>query len=337
MIEATLGVRLEREIREQPGVWRRLAASDEAAALAQLLRGKEVAFVGSGSSRFAAQLGALALRRRGVPAVALAATEVRFEAPAYRGRTVVALSQSGRSRDILDAVEALEPALLIALTNDAASPLAGRSDLAFLLEAGVETAVPATKTVTATVALLLWAAGLSGGPTERSARTLAACADAVEAWLGGSGPDEVAGVAAQVAPLRSLVFVGSGYGVPVARELALKVNEATYLHAEGFAAGEFRHGSAALLEAGTALCGIVDEASRDLVERPLSEAARSGALRFAIGAGPAPEGVPVLGPLTAEAFNTLGWLVTGQLLALYVGRARGIDGDAPRGLSKFLS
>jgi glucosamine--fructose-6-phosphate aminotransferase (isomerizing) len=131
--------------------------------------------------------------------------------------------------------------------------------------------------------------------------------------------------------------VGSGYGVPVARELALKVNEATYLHAEGFAAGEFRHGSAALLEAGTALCGIVDEASRDLVERPLSEAARSGALRFAIGAGPAPEGVPVLGPLTAEAFNTLGWLVTGQLLALYVGRARGIDGDAPRGLSKFLS
>jgi glucosamine--fructose-6-phosphate aminotransferase (isomerizing) len=333
----TLGTRLEREIREQPAVWRRVAASGDATALADLLRDREVAFVGSGSSLFAAQLGALALRRRGVPAAALAATEVRFEAPAYRRRTVVALSQSGRSRDILEAVETLEPSVLIALTNDPASPLATRADIAFLLDAGLESAVPATKTVTASAAILLWAAALVGGPTQRGAESLLATADAVEAWLDGPATGASEALAAAVAPLRSLVFVGSGYGVPVARELALKVKESSYLHAEGFAAGEFRHGSAALLEAGTALCGIVDAASRTLVARPMNEAARSGALRFTIGESLDEAGVAPLGPSTGEAFNTLAWLVAGQMLALAIGRARGVDGDAPRGLTKFLS
>jgi glucosamine--fructose-6-phosphate aminotransferase (isomerizing) len=336
MTDVALGARLEREIREQPAVWRQLAARGEAIALAELLRGRQVAFVGSGSSLFAAQLGSLALRRRGVPAVALAATEVRFEAPAYRGRTVVALSQSGRSADVLDAVGLLEPDVLIALTNDPASPLAARADLAFLLEAGVEAAVPATKTVTATAAMLLWAAGCIDGRTDRSAATLIATADAVEAWLDGPETGAVRTAAAAIAPLRSLVFAGSGYGVPVARELALKTKEASYLHAEGFAAGEFRHGSAALLEAGTALCGIVDAASIDLVARPLEEAARSGALRFTIGTEPVGD-IPRLGPVVGDAFNTLAWLVAGQMLALEIGRLRGVDGDAPRGLRKFLS
>jgi glucosamine--fructose-6-phosphate aminotransferase (isomerizing) len=330
-----LGSRLEREIREQPGVWRRLAASGQAPELAAALRGRPIAFVGSGSSLFVAQLGALALRRRGAAAVALAATEVRFEAAAYRGRTVVALSQSGRSQDVLDAVETLDPATLIALTNDAGSPLAARAGKTFLFEAGVESAVPATKTVTAGVALLLWAAGLPEGETSRNAAALCRTAGAVEDWLAAPG-EALHEVARAVAPLRSLVFAGSGYGVPVARELALKIKEATYLHAEGFAAGEFRHGSAALLDAGTALCGIVDEASRALVRRPFEEAAFSGALRFTIGSG-LDAGIPALGPETGEAFDALAWLVTGQRLALAIGRLRGVDGDAPRGLRKFLA
>lgn len=344
MTPEPLGEQLGREIREQPAVWRRMAGRDDAPELAQLLRGREVAFVGSGSSLFAAQLGALALRRRGTAAAALAATEVRFEAPAYRRRTVVAISQSGRSQDVLDALDLLDPDVLVALTNDAASPLARAATRTFPLDAGLERAVPATKTVTSTVALLLWAAGMVAGRTARSAATLRATADAVESWLWGDGPAEVGRVALELAGLRSLVFVGSGYGVPVARELALKLKEASYLHAEGFAAGEFRHGSAALLEAGTALCGIVDDASRDLVSRPLAEAALSGALRFTIGGalgtgrveGEGSEAIARLGPKVEEAFNTLAWLVTGQLLALYVGRARGVDGDAPRGLRKIV-
>ena len=131
-----------------------------------------------------------------------------------------------------------------------------------------------------------------------------------------------------------VAVVGAGYGVPIALELALKIKEASYLHAEGFAAGEFRHGSAAILDATTTLVGIVDDASREIVRRPLDEAARTESLRYTIGEPI--EGVLRLGAETSEAFNTLAWLVAGQLLALEVGRARGIDGDAPRGLTKFV-
>ena len=124
-----LGERFEAEIREQPAVWRAIAATDLATTFAQAVHENDVVLVGSGSSLFVAMLGALALRRRGVRAAALPATEAAFERTSYRGRTVIALSQSGRSADVLAAVETLAPERLIALTNDATSPLASRADL----------------------------------------------------------------------------------------------------------------------------------------------------------------------------------------------------------------
>jgi glucosamine--fructose-6-phosphate aminotransferase (isomerizing) len=328
-----LGERFEGEIREQPAVWRRIARSAHAAVLAEALRERDVVLVGSGSSLFVAMLGALALRRRDARAAALAASEAAFERGANRGRTVVALSQSGRSADILAAIELLEPHRLIALTNDAHAPLAQRADLVIDVAAGVERAVPASKSVSAMVAVVLWAAALLGGPSERSAATLVRTADDVEHWLEDAlGRMET--VAAALALQRSVAVVGAGYGVPVAYELALKLKEASYLHAEGFPAGEFRHGSATILDAQTGLIGIVDDASREIVKRPLGEAERTHSLRYTVGGEI--EGIVRLGPLVGEAFNTLAWLVTGQVLALAVGRARGIDSDAPRGLSKYV-
>jgi glucosamine--fructose-6-phosphate aminotransferase (isomerizing) len=330
-----LGERFEREIREQPAVWRRIAASPLAHELADAVRGRDVVLVGSGSSLFVAMLGALALRRRGVRAAALAASEAEFERGAQRGRTVVALSQSGRSADVLRAVELLEPERSIALTNDATAPLAARCDLVVDVAAGREHAVPATKSVTAMVAVLLWGAALVAGPSERGPAELERVADAVEAWLGDDAAKrEVAAAAERLAMRRSIAVVGAGYGVPVAFELALKIKESTYVHAEGFAAGEFRHGSVAMLDAGTALVGVVDDASRAIVARPLAEAERTDSLRYTIGE--ALPGIARLGPVTGEAFNTLAWLATGQALALALGRARGVDGDAPRGLTKFV-
>jgi fructoselysine-6-P-deglycase FrlB-like protein len=113
----SLGAAFESEIREQPDVWRRLAASTDARDLSGALRGRDVVLVGSGSSLFVAMLGALALRRRGVRAAAVAASEAGFEHGAYRDRTVVALSQSGRSADVLRAVEVLRPERLNARTS----------------------------------------------------------------------------------------------------------------------------------------------------------------------------------------------------------------------------
>lgn len=329
-----LGERFEAEIREQPAVWRAIAATDLATTFAQAVHENDVVLVGSGSSLFVAMLGALALRRRGVRAAALPATEAAFERTSYRDRTVIALSQSGRSADVLAAVETLAPKRLIALTNDATSPLASRADLVLDIAAGSERAVPASKSVTAMIAVVLWGAALVGGTTERRAASLRATADDVDTWLTS---DAIAGVeraAQRIARRRSVAVVGAGYGVPVALELALKLKEASYVHAEGFAAGEFRHGSAAILDATTTLVGVADDASAAIVARSLADAERTETLRFTIGAPLA--GVTMLGPRTGEAFNTLAWVVAGQMLALEVGRARGVESDTPRGLTKYV-
>jgi glucosamine--fructose-6-phosphate aminotransferase (isomerizing) len=331
----TLGARFEREIREQPEVWRRIAASSKADDLARAIGSGPVCLLGSGSSLFAAQLGALALRRRGIWASALAATEARFDREVYRNGCIIALSQSGRSGDLLAALDALEPRRTIALTNTPGSPLAARAQVAIDVAAGPEEAVPASKSVTAMAAILLWSAALIAGHRNRTAATLLGAAEDVEGWLEGAGWREAEDAARALAQRRAVAIVGAGYSVPVVYELALKMKEASYIHAEGFAAGEFRHGSSAMLDASFALIGILDETSRDIVERPMAEAESAGALRFVIGA---PLGkIPLLGPATGEAFNTLAWLVTGQVLALCAGRAAGIDSDAPRRLSKFLA
>jgi glutamine---fructose-6-phosphate transaminase (isomerizing) len=328
------GVRFEAEIREQPAVLARLAASQTAQALNSAIGEREPVFIGSGSSLFVAQLATLAWRRSGRRAEALAASEARFQAGAYRGCCAVALTQSGRTGDVLDALDALVPAHTIALTNDLASPLARRADVTIDILAGVETAVPASKSVTAMAAVVLWAAGLreDGGAT--AGAELERAASTIGAWLEGHGLAEMDRAAALLEVLQSIVVVGAGYGVPVAAEIALKIKEASYRHAEGFGAGEFRHGSTAILDPARGLVGIVDASSREAVGAVLDVARDAGAVVAVLG--DAFGDVPVFGPAVAGRFAPLSWIVGGQLLALKLARRSGIDSDTPRGLRKFL-
>lgn len=329
-----LGAHFEREIREQPDVWRSIAQSKKAEALARAIKDRDVVLLGSGSSLFMSQLGALALRRRGIRAHALAATEAPLDNVAYRNAIVIACSQSGRSTDLLDALDILAPKELIALTNTADSILGRRANLTIDLGAGPEIAVPASKSVTSTAAILLWAAGLMSGSHSRTAETLTETAEDVRSWLDGRDIETVQDAAQRIARRRSVVIVGAGYGVPVANECALKLKEASYIHAEGFSAGEFRHGSAAMLDPSCAIIGIVDDVSRNVVNRPLVEALQAESLRYTIGGRIGD--IPLLGPVVGEAFNTLAWLVAAQVLGLYVGRARYVESDAPRGLAKTM-
>lgn len=327
-----MGSAFEAEIREQPGLWERIAASEAGTSLAAATDSAPIVFLGSGSSRFVAQFAALAYRRAGVPATALAATEAAFDARTNRGRIVVAVSQSGRSADVLSACDALAPSRLIALTNNVESPLAQRADRVIDLAGGPERAVPATKSVSAAIAIVRLAAGVLGDERNVPAALTRAAAD-VRAFL-DRPHDDIAMVAKRLAP-RTVEVIGAGYGVSVASEIALKLKEAAYVQAEGFAAGEFRHGSTAILERSGALIALVDAASSAIVERVAEEARTRGAEVVAFGAVLG-AGAHELGPRTGDTFDPLRWLVTGQWLALEIGRLRGIDSDAPRGLRKAL-
>ncbi|MBV8149620.1 MAG: SIS domain-containing protein [Candidatus Eremiobacteraeota bacterium] len=301
--------------------------------LAGALEG-DLLLIGSGSSLFAAQLGAAALRRRGIDANAVAATEAPGDHLAYEGRTVVAISQSGRSTDVLRALEALRPRRILALTNTADSPLGALADVTIDVGAGPERAIPATKSVSSTIAILLAAATLLGGAATRSAAVLVATARTIRLWLEDSAATLLE-PARLIAARTNVVILGTDYGAPIAREAALKFKEATYLHAEGFEAGEFRHGSAAMVDGSTAAIGIVDRDGSPIVGRAMHDLQATGALRLAIGTAAA-QGIARLGPIVEDPYNTLAWLVTVQMLALYVARRRGIDSDAPRGLTKAV-
>jgi glucosamine--fructose-6-phosphate aminotransferase (isomerizing) len=189
--------------------------------------------------------------------------------------------------------------------------------------------------VTATVAILLWAASLLGKAQTRRATVLTDTAAAIRAWFDTPAFDAVVSAGRRIARRQSVIVLGSDYGLPVASETALKLKEATYLHAEGFAGGEFRHGSVAMVDASCAVIGIVDGDALPAVARPMREVAASEALRYVIGTSPIDD-IPLLGPVVAEPYNTLAWLVTAQLIALHVARARYIDSDTPRGLTKAI-
>src|SRR5579864_5751648 len=122
------GTHFESEIREQPQVWEQLARSDKAARLARALE-DDIILVGSGSSLCVAELGALALRRRRIRAQALAATEAHLDYRAYEDKTVIAVSQSGASADLLQALDKLAPRRVLALTNTSRSPLSERAEV----------------------------------------------------------------------------------------------------------------------------------------------------------------------------------------------------------------
>lgn len=333
-METQLGGNFEREIFEQPEAWERIARSDAAARLASVLDGK-VVLIGSGSSLFSAQVGAIALRRRAIDAIAVAATEAQNDHRAFEGSTVVALSQSGRSTDVLRAIEALRPAKLVALTNTASSPLGESADLTIDVGAGPELAVPATKSVSCTIAILLTAASLRAQDRSRDPAMLLQTAQAIRGWLHDSAVTVVT-PAAQIAHCSGIVILGTDYGAPIAREGALKFKEATYMHAEGFEAGEFRHGSAAMADASTAAIGIVDADGSRVVGAAMRDLAARGALRTTVGTESL-GGAPRLGPIVDDPYNTLAWLVTLQMLALHVARTRGVDSDTPRGLTKAIT
>src|SRR5579864_7209325 len=182
-----LGQHFEAEIREQPALWRALAATGKARAIADAAAGNEVILIGSGSSLFVAELGAIAMRCRGIKAHAIPATEAAIDHVVYAHTTAIVCSQSGQSSDVLDALDALQPRCLVAITNTPASPLGQRADICVDAECGPERAVPASKTVTTMAALLLWAAALLDGDGGDSAGALIATATAVQAWL--TGPD----------------------------------------------------------------------------------------------------------------------------------------------------
>jgi glutamine---fructose-6-phosphate transaminase (isomerizing) len=348
----TAGSLMAAEIAEQPEVLGRLAARHAAdrdqvrAVLPGRLRPGRLAgtvLLARGSSDNVAVYGRYLIEFASRRPAGLAAPSVhtRYEADVdYSGYLVVALSQSGATPEIVETAANMRRAgaVVISVTNEPGSPLTQACDLTLLTEAGPELAVPATKTVTAQM-LAIAAIAAAYDPVLVAPADIAALPGAVAAMLASSGAaadGPAAALAARWADARRLVVTGRGLAYAAALETALKIKESARVHAEGLSSADLLHGPIAALDSRLPVLIVsggerfaADEAA--LAARLTAERVPYAVCGSVPGADlPLPPGVP---EVTAPILATIG----GQRLALAAALLRGLDPDAPVGLSKVTA
>ncbi|RIX27230.1 glutamine--fructose-6-phosphate transaminase (isomerizing) [Sphingomonas edaphi] len=281
------------------------------------------------------------------------ASEFRYREPVLeKGGLALFISQSGETADTLAALRhAREQGQTIAVVvNVPTSSMAREADLLLPTHAGPEIGVASTKAFTCQLAVLAaLAANLArakGRLSEEQEREIVAhLQEAPEAMSQALGHDEdIAAMAHLIAPARDVLYLGRGPEYPMALEGALKLKEISYIHAEGYAAGEMKHGPIALID--DLVPVIVLAPSGPLFEKTVSNMqevrARGGKIVLisdAKGLADAGEGcmatieMPEVHPLIAP----LVYAVPVQLLAYHVAVAKGTDVDQPRNLAKSVT
>ncbi|MBV9613902.1 MAG: glutamine--fructose-6-phosphate transaminase (isomerizing), partial [Ktedonobacteraceae bacterium] len=204
-----------------------------------------------------------------IPVEAITAAEFRYSDPIVGPETLcIAITQSGETADTLVGIRQARErgAPVIAITNVVSSAITRLSDAVLYLQAGPEIGVVATKTFVSSVNVLymlgLYLGRMHGRIKDEQLQemltALEQLPDQVQSILDkASGPDdEIEKLAKELAKVSSIMFIGRGVGFPTALEGALKLKEISYIHAEGFPAGELKHGSIALLDPDTPLVAI---------------------------------------------------------------------------------
>jgi glucosamine--fructose-6-phosphate aminotransferase (isomerizing) len=257
------------------------------------------------------------------------------------GTLAVGLSQSGRTQEIIETLDWARHcgARVVSITNSAGSPIADLADVALVTEAGVERAVPATKTFTCQLAALaVLTIGLGADLDVAELNRLPAAID--DLLAGATAPGYgVDSIVDELAEVDGLVVSARGLAYSAALELALKIKEACYLHAMGISYADLQHGPIAVVDSATPAI-VVAADSGPTVDAAVGLARRvtqAGASAYAIGGGPALASVSsraLAGPKLPEWLAPIGLIVPGQLLTEALSRRLGIDPDNPRGLSK---
>ena len=356
-----------KEIHEQPRVLRTLldahvekdGAVDlgEASALleAQAAGLQRVLILSCGTAHYAGMYGRLLIERwAGVPCETDLGSEFRYRNPRLPERTlVIAVSQSGETADTLASVRLAREmgCKVISICNVSGSTLLRESDAALLTQAGPEIGVASTKAFSAQLmafALLAIRLGRLRGtldaPRERELTAeLGRIPDAIHRVL--EREDDIKAISQKYYECFNALYLGRRFNYPIALEGALKNKEISYQHAEGYAAGEMKHGPIALINEFLPVVCLCTPTADDVHDKMISNLkeveARKGRIIAIVAEGDetlrglAQDIVPV--PKTIEELSPLINVVALQLLAYHNAKARGADIDKPRNLAKSVT
>ncbi|MEV7631636.1 glutamine--fructose-6-phosphate transaminase (isomerizing) [Microbacterium sp. NPDC089318] len=310
-----------------------------------------------GTASYAALVGKYAIEQWArVPVDVELAHEFRYRDPVIGDRTlVVSISQSGETMDTLMAVKYARErgARTLSVCNTQGATIPRESDAVVYTHAGPEVAVASTKAFSAQITALL----LLGLHMGRVRGTLASgsASDVAElqalpekiAQVLANENDHVTQLAGWMADTRSVLFLGRHVGYPIALEGALKLKEISYIHAEGFAAGELKHGPIALIEPGQPVFVLVPSPRHSAlvhskVVSNIQEIRARGARVIVVAeegdAAVLPFADEVIHiPLAGAMFEPLLAVVPLQIFAMALATAKGLDVDQPRNLAKSVT
>lgn len=303
-----------------------------------LVKEKGAYMIGSGTAHKAAMVGeyffaSIAERKINVKR----SEEMKvFEQFIKRGTSIIAISQSGETADALEVLEygASHSAKILSITNTPSSSIARMSKQHLAINTGIEKAVASTKAMTAQMALLLLCAYTDAGDVQRGRQILKDTGANINDMLNPRYSKHVEGIAKRIYKNNTLFIIGRNTLYPIALEAAIKIQEVSYIHAQGFAAGELKHGPIALVEKGT-VCIVLGD---DIETLSNATELKSRGARI-IGIAPTKATVFDLWIRVPDCgiAQPLATVIPVQLLAYYLAIARGIDPDMPRNLAKSVT
>jgi glucosamine--fructose-6-phosphate aminotransferase (isomerizing) len=319
----------------------------------EILREADKVFVvACGTSYHAAMMAKYAIERwTRMPVEIDIASEFRYRDPVLDSRSlVIGISQSGETIDTLAAIRyaKAQGSTVIGVSNVVDSALAREADAVLYTRAGPEIGVAATKTFTTQLVAMqllgLYLAQIRGamdqGAVELLVRDLAELPSQVEAVLEQS--DAIDELTRDWADVRDYFFLGRSGDFPVAMEGALKLKEIAYVRAEGYAAGEMKHGPIALIEKGVVVVGIATDShvTKKTLANLEEMKARGGTIVLIAEEGDDVGTVAshvIRVPSGPDLLCTVTAVVPLQLLAYHVATAKGLDVDKPRNLAKTVT
>ena len=313
-----------------------------------------ITIVGCGTSSYAGMVAKYWLERFArVPVEVDVASEFRYrEAPLRKGDLAIFISQSGETADTLAALRyaKAEGVHTVAVVNVPTSTIARESDTVLQTLAGPEIGVASTKAFTCqlmVLAALAVAAGKARGAlSEEDEIKLVHGLVEVPRLMADAliAENQIERLAREIAKSRDVLYLGRGTSFPLALEGALKLKEISYIHAEGYAAGELKHGPIALIDETMPVVVIAphDRVFEKTVSNMQEVAARGGKIILMTDAKGAEEAtveslVTIVMPDMAAAFTPMVYAVPVQLLAYHTAVVMGTDVDQPRNLAKSVT
>ncbi len=334
-----------KEIFEQPKVLRHLAsqAEEKVGSLAKMIADSYGSFmIGCGTASYAALSGTYVFSRVARQHVNFVAGSEFFYQEQYLtpDSLVIAISQSGETMDIVESIQLAKKhrSKVVAVTNSLGSTLYRMADGSVMLDAGVEKAVCSTKAFTAMVGVLLLLAYRINNDLVLAKDLLQRAASSIETMLQPERLKQIKQVAEYIKGYEHMFMIGRGLSYAASLEAALKIKEVSYIHAEGFAGGELKHGVIALIETGTPCMVFApnDETEAAIISNAMELKSRGG---YIIGVGPQQHSVFDVWIQTDDVGDAsiITNVVPAQLLGYYLAVAKGYDPDKPRNLAKSVT